>query len=89
LGGEEFSVILPGADPVLAGEIANRLRMLTEAQVTARPIEAGLTISIGVAVWNGGQDGMHDLLRRADEALYLAKKNGRSRVEMSAPECVA
>lgn len=89
LGGEEFSVILPGADPVLAGEIANRLRMLTEAEVTAGPIEAGLTISIGVAVWNGGQDGMHDLLRRADEALYLAKKNGRNRVEMSAPECVA
>lgn len=84
LGGEEFSVILPGASPALAMDIANRLRVLSEEKALVGPAEEHLTISIGIAVWEGGPDSMRDLLQKADKALYLAKQNGRNRVEFSA-----
>jgi diguanylate cyclase (GGDEF)-like protein len=82
LGGEEFAVALPAADMVLACEVAERLRSLTEQQPSVGPEKCSCTISIGVAILNDGNDGIKDLLKKADKALYRAKHNGRNRVEV-------
>src|SRR5829696_9110504 len=65
-GGEEFAILLPDCELGAAMEIAERLR-------TAQPEG---TCSIGVADWDGRQEG-DELLARADRALYAAKAGGR------------
>ncbi|HSP33688.1 MAG TPA: diguanylate cyclase [Thermoanaerobaculia bacterium] len=74
-GGEEFVVLLKRAED--AGHVAERI---VEAVRALRiPHREGIvTVSAGVAI--GDAD---DLIRRADEALYRAKANGRNRVEMA------
>jgi diguanylate cyclase (GGDEF)-like protein len=42
-----------------------------------------LTVSIGLATYQDSDRSFNDLLRRADQALYAAKKNGRNRVEIA------
>lgn len=69
-GGEEFGVILPGCDLEGARVIAERLR---------EAVPGAQTCSIGVAVWDRTEPAS-DLEGRADEALYLAKENGRDLV---------
>lgn len=79
LGGEEFAALLPDASLENARALAERVRARLErepAQTAAG--EVGVTISIGVAHFNGG--GARQLLERADEALYAAKSAGRNRV---------
>lgn len=74
-GGEEFTVLLPGATPDVA---VRRAELLREAVERGR---VGVTVSIGVAVvWPGRDDAPTSLLRRADQALYEAKRLGRNRV---------
>jgi two-component system cell cycle response regulator len=74
LGGEEFLVLLPDTDGMAARHVAEKLR----AEVAAAPTEVRVTVSIGVATWDG--EAPEDLLHRADEALYAAKQAGRDRV---------
>jgi two-component system cell cycle response regulator len=74
LGGEEFLVLLPDTDSEAAGHVAEKLR----AEVAAAPTAVPVTVSIGVATWDG--EAPEDLLHRADEALYAAKEAGRDRV---------
>jgi two-component system, cell cycle response regulator len=74
LGGEEFLVLLPDTDGEAAGHVAEKLR----AEVAAAPSPVAVTVSIGVATWDG--EAPEDLLHRADEALYAAKEAGRDRV---------
>ena len=89
-GGEELLMVLPGADEEVASEIAERARLAICGEpymVGGEPMElAGsllpVTTSVGVAVASSGE-GWDDLLRRADEALYRAKRMGRDRVEMA------
>ncbi len=80
-GGEEFVVILPEMDLPHAAAIAERLRRHVAEQPF--PLSAGasveVTCSIGVAQSRLGDDPV-DLIRRADEALYRAKGEGRNRV---------
>ena len=78
LGGEEFAVLLPGADLRSTAELAGRLH----AAVAAEPI-AGLpiTISLGVAASTPGTPfSWDDVFDRADAALYRAKQGGRDQV---------
>jgi two-component system cell cycle response regulator len=86
LGGEEFVVVMPGADAAQAGRIAERARRTTESRKFAIAGAAGsvsITVSIGLAQWRDEWDSA-ELYRRADRALYLAKSAGRNRVTQDA-----
>jgi diguanylate cyclase (GGDEF)-like protein len=82
-GGEEFIVLLPGADELSARRAAETVRQRIASQTIATDGGAivQLTISIGIAtatIASGVDAAM--LLRRADEALYEAKRAGRNRI---------
>jgi two-component system cell cycle response regulator len=86
-GGEEFVTIMPGTALDDAERIAERIRRY----VSGSPFRVAqgselltVTISIGVAVLSGGDDTSEALLKRADEALYRAKRAGRNRVVAAA-----
>jgi two-component system, cell cycle response regulator len=82
-GGEEFVVVMPDTDISFAYTVAERLRKNVEAKpfvVTQAPGEIRITISIGMASTTGAGDKAEDLLHRADQALYRAKREGRNRV---------
>ena len=88
-GGEEFVVIMPGSVPEQAQTAAERLRAAV-ADITPAPGDwPALTISIGIAENDGTASSADSLLGAADAALYLAKRNGRNRVEMAAREATA
>jgi diguanylate cyclase (GGDEF)-like protein len=81
IGGEEFVVVLEGADLDHAAHLAEQLRTLVEAnELVANP---GVTISLGVAELRPGES-RNDWLHRADEALYRAKDAGRNSTSISA-----
>jgi two-component system cell cycle response regulator len=83
LGGEEFVVVMPDTDMAVATMVAERLRRRIAADPF--PIARGerkveVTISIGLAALNGADDMAANVLKRADQALYRAKRDGRNRV---------
>jgi diguanylate cyclase (GGDEF)-like protein len=82
-GGEEFVIVLPGiAAPERAAHVAERIRDAAHATVLMPEMGAAsprLTISLGVAV-RQPRETARELLRRADEAMYRAKRTGRDRV---------
>ncbi len=84
-GGEEFTLILPEADCGTACEIGNRIRnaVMDLQLVVGRKSLGRVTVSGGIAVFPADGDTIQQLLARADEALYDAKKNGRNRIEGS------
>jgi two-component system, cell cycle response regulator len=80
-GGEEFNIITPDTDMKSAEVLAERIRRSVESY---RFEQAGtVTISLGVAqfMYDDNED---TFIKRADDAMYLAKKRGRNRVEVSA-----
>ncbi|WP_018174798.1 MULTISPECIES: PAS domain S-box protein [unclassified Thioalkalivibrio] len=80
-GGEEFMVLLPGAQEADAARVAETMRARVEGHDFP---EAGrVTISLGVAAFCAGEP-RTGLLRRVDEALYRAKGEGRNRVAVAA-----
>ncbi|WP_328594591.1 GGDEF domain-containing protein [Actinomadura macrotermitis] len=80
-GGEEFVVLLPGADTVEACRVAERLRgRVRRLAVPAEDGTIGVTISVGVALYRMHGDDLIELLAAADLALYRAKQSGRDRV---------
>jgi diguanylate cyclase (GGDEF)-like protein len=84
LGGEEFAIILPGADPAAAEIFAERLRQKVETSPThAGELTIPVTVSIGIAAMRPTDTATDNALARADEALYLAKTGGRNRVKVS------
>lgn len=86
-GGEEFVVIMPETDIDVAGSVAERLRERIAGEQFGLPnSEEGLnvTVSIGIAGIETAFDTPADIVRRADEALYRAKRAGRNRVVAAA-----
>jgi two-component system cell cycle response regulator len=85
-GGEEFLLVMPETDAAFAGAVAERLRSDVEKVpfVTRSGHAIPVTVSIGIAEWKGPSDTSETLLRRADLALYAAKRTGRNRVVASA-----
>jgi two-component system cell cycle response regulator len=82
-GGEEFALILPETSLADAEVLAERVRAAVEAmRFREVPGEVTLTISAGVAALPAAElTTVSRLVEAADQALYLAKSNGRNRVE--------
>jgi diguanylate cyclase (GGDEF)-like protein len=81
-GGEEFVAIVAGAGPESARLVAERLRQSVEEMAPPSPGPSRVTISIGTTVFDPRQleETPQELVRRADVALYSAKRGGRNRV---------
>lgn len=77
MGGEEFLIVLPGADVAVASALAETVRA---AVAGANPGGLQVTISLGVAAAQGPDVVFETLCRESDEALYRAKGDGRNRV---------
>ena len=78
-GGEEFVQILPNTDIKGAMKVAQNLRKIVQEHIFIDNLR--VTCSFGVAEFKGG-DNQESILIRADEALYLAKTNGRNQVQI-------
>ncbi len=83
LGGEEFAILLPGADMEGAYVLAERLRRALAAAKLGGVPELRLTASIGVSVLTLEDSSSDEPLLRADKAVYNAKSLGRNRVVRS------
>ena len=80
IGGEEFGVIVPETGVEGAHRVAERLR--TVAESTALPGVGTVTISLGIAVFPDHADVRDALIECADQALYVAKHEGKNRTVM-------
>lgn len=86
IGGEEFVLLLPETTGEQAAARAEAMRQHLEAA----PFEiggftVGVTVSIGISEAGGQTDCIGDLMKRADQALYQAKRDGRNRVRRARP----
>jgi len=75
-GGEEFLVLLPATELKMATEIAERIRSAVETNTD-------ITVSLGVSVYDKNMKNGEAVINNADKALYMAKENGRNRVEVN------
>ncbi len=87
MGGEEFVVVMPDTEGLIAEKVAERIR----AQIADTPFLVGggkgsitVTVSVGVAAMMREADSVEAMLKRADLALYEAKNGGRNRVVAAA-----
>jgi diguanylate cyclase len=82
-GGEEFALILPETDLDPAVSMAEKIRRtIEEAEFARGEIRAEVTASFGVTGCKADIDHVHELIERADEALYMAKDDGRNAVRV-------
>jgi diguanylate cyclase (GGDEF)-like protein/PAS domain S-box-containing protein len=89
LGGDEFAIWMDGADDLTAAERAEHLTIATPRLL--RELAAGhdirLGMSIGIATrWPAAREGMEEILQRADQAMYQAKRAGRGQWRAWRPE---
>ena len=84
LGGEEFGIVLPGADMSAAIIFANRLReRVYNSPVPLEDMRISFTVSIGLTHLRNTDTDADVVLARADKALYRAKELGRNRAEVA------
>lgn len=89
LGGEEFAILLEGATLATARLVAEKIRAsLSGSPISGLPAELRVSASFGIAEQEAREE-LGCLLRRADAALYDAKKTGRDRVAAFRPELLA
>jgi len=82
-GGEEFVLALPETDLEKALHVAERLRrQVADTPMTDQATPIRTTVSIGVTVVGHEPADLATALKQADKALYMAKRNGRNRVEV-------
>ena len=79
LGGEEFVIVF---DPCEDEDAFNKAVRILDKIESLKPNNITVTISIGMAKVSEQDDNFESLLKRADDALYKAKENGRNRIEM-------
>lgn len=82
-GGEEFVVVMPDTEKSFAYTVSERLRRQVESipfPIGRAPHKLNITVSMGIAETAGEQDTAEEILHRADQALYRAKREGRNRV---------
>lgn len=86
-GGEEFAIMLRSANISGAHAYAERLReMVANSPFFWNGEHVSLTMSAGVTEWQQDDDDLHNMIVRADEALYVAKSQGRNQVHLSYPK---
>jgi len=76
-------VVMPDTDTEFAFSVAERLRQSVEATpfpISRPPNAIKVTVSIGIATLDTADDTASTILKRADQALYRAKRDGRNRV---------
>ncbi len=79
-GGEEFLLLLPGADAEGAAQLAERVRAALAERTIPGAGDLRVTVSLGVAEY-ASQSGTAQVVAAADRALYRAKRSGKDRVE--------
>ena len=81
LGGEEFFIILPNTQTAEAKQIADRIwKQLRASHIAAAGKSLSVTASIGVACLTGRERTIEEVLQKADERMYRAKREGKDRV---------
>ena len=84
-GGEEFLLLLPGADCLESSAVADRLRKVVEERLRAEAFgleSRSVTVSMGLTTVHDKDRNIDGVIKRADDALYRAKQMGRNRVEV-------
>lgn len=90
LGGDEFVVVMPNTPMVAAGLPAERLRARIAAALAALGLGPGrFTVSAGLGEFLAGDRTPEDVLRRADKALYVAKRSGRNTLRLQGTDVLA
>ena len=85
LGGEEFVIVMPGVNATAAARIAERARMAVESEAFTMPTGQTIAITASIGLAERKEDtNPHELYRRADQALYRSKSEGRNRVTADA-----
>ncbi|MHC1681968.1 MAG: GGDEF domain-containing protein [Clostridiaceae bacterium] len=84
IGGEEFSVILPDTPIAKSIEVGERIRKAVKKHEFKLPDDKiiHVTVSVGVATYPDTVDDIENILEKADEGLYKAKRTGRNKVEV-------
>jgi diguanylate cyclase (GGDEF)-like protein len=81
LGGEEFALVMPRILPEKAESVAEKIRAELAAEVLQTDMgPLRCTVSAGIAFGTSEGSSFEDVLRRADQALYEAKRDGRNRI---------
>ncbi|WP_256869288.1 GGDEF domain-containing protein [Sphingobium lactosutens] len=83
MGGDEFGLLLHDTDADMAAEVMERVRVETGHLLLPRVPHARLEASFGVAELRESDARLEDMVARADEALYTAKKDGKNRVSIA------
>ncbi len=87
LGGEEFALLMPNTDLQQGRVVAERTRQeFQNSIIVYEGREIKMTLSGGLASYGPDVEGIDDLIRMADEALYKAKELGRNRIEVYEPK---
>jgi diguanylate cyclase (GGDEF)-like protein len=82
LGGDEFTFLLPETDMFTASHVAERVRQtVSERPVVTEETPISVSVSLGVARATSATPDLEVLISRADAAMYVAKREGRNRVE--------
>ena len=83
-GGEEFTVILPETPCKAAMAVSERINNLVKNELFIENIQQNLSVSIGVTEYKSGETTI-EFMRRADQAMYVAKKSGRNQSYLLLP----
>ena len=83
MGGDEFGLLLQDSDAQAAADVMERVRLEVAHLALPRVPDGALRASFGVAALQPTDRTLEDMVHRADEALYAAKKDGKNRVSIA------
>ncbi|MEQ1711884.1 MAG: diguanylate cyclase, partial [Hyphomicrobium sp.] len=87
VGGDQFAIMMIAEqDPRELASLAERVRRSLRSPIKIAGQEIVLTGSTGIAVYDGEEEGVHDLLKEAEMAMFRAKRSGADKIEIFKPE---